>query len=167
MLIPEAPFRLEGEDGLLNRLRDRIDRRGHAVIVVAEGAGQDLMTQDDRDTDASGNARLGDIGLWLRREITRHFDRIGVELNLKYIDPSYAIWSVPANPYDSVYCIRLSHNAVHAAMSGRTEMVVGRWHGRFVHIPMATTIRERNTVDPQGDLWMSVLESTGQPREFQ
>ncbi len=89
-----------------------------------------------------------------------------MELNLKYIDPSYAIRSVPANPYDSVYCIRLSHNAVHAAMSGRTEMVVGRWHGRFVHIPMATAIRERNRVDPDGDLWMSVLESTGQPREF-
>ena len=73
---------------------------------------------------------------------------------------------MPANPYDSVYCIRLAHNAVHAAMSGRTEMVVGRWHGRFVHVPMALGIRERNSVDPAGDLWMSVLESTSQPREF-
>ncbi len=166
VLIPEVPFQLEGESGLLNMLRARIERRGHAVIVVAEGAGQDLMQQTQRLTDASGNVRLGDIGLFLKREIEQYFDRIGMELNLKYIDPSYAIRSVPANPYDSVYCIRLSHNAVHAAMSGRTEMVVGRWHGRFVHIPMATAIRERNRVDPDGDLWMSVLESTGQPRDF-
>src|SRR5438093_741909 len=89
-----------------------------------------------------------------------------MELNLKYIDPSYNLRSVPANPYDSVCCIRLAHNTVHAAMSGRTEMVVGRWHGRFVHVPMPLAIRERYQVDPHGDLWMSVLESTGQPWEF-
>ncbi len=170
VLIPEVPFALEGERGFLNILRNRVEQRGHAVVVVAEGAGQDLMKQYQdalpAKTDASGNARLVDIGLFLRQEITDHFARIGVELNLKYIDPSYAIRSVPANPHDSVYCIRLSHNAVHAAMSGRTEMIVGRWHGRFVHVPMATAIRERNKVDPDGDLWMSVLESTGQPREF-
>jgi 6-phosphofructokinase 1 len=166
VLIPEVPFQLEGENGLLNRLRDRIEKRGHAVVVVAEGAGQDLIQQAGQGTDASGNVRLGDIGVFLKNEITRHFEQIGVEVNLKYIDPSYAIRSVPANPYDSVYCLRLAHNAVHAAMSGRTEMVVGRWHGRFVHIPIATTIRDRNRVDPDGDLWMSVLESTGQPREF-
>ena len=166
VLIPEVPFRLEGERGFLDALRERIARRGHAVVVVAEGAGQDLMEQAPRQTDASGNARLGDVGQFLRREITEHFARIGVELNLKYIDPSYAIRSVPANPYDSVYCIRLGHNAAHAAMSGRTEMVVGRWNGRFVHVPMATAIRQRNLVDPNGDLWMSVLESTGQPRAF-
>ena len=166
VLIPEVPFQLEGEDGFLECLRDRIERRGHAVVVVAEGAGQDLIQQAGRTTDASGNVRLGDIGVFLKGEIEAYFRRTGMELNLKYIDPSYAIRSVPANPYDSVYCIRLSHNAVHAAMSGRTEMVVGRWHGRFVHIPMATAIRERNRVDPDGDLWMSVLESTGQPREF-
>ena len=122
--------------------------------------------QDAGKTDASGNARLGDIGHFLRHEITRHFAEVYVELNLKYIDPSYAIRSVAANPYDSVYCIRLSHNAVHAAMCGRTEMVVGKWSGRFVHVPMATAIRERNRVDPDGDLWFTVLESTGQPREF-
>lgn len=166
VLIPEVPFRLDGEGGLLAALCERIRRRGHAVVVVAEGAGQGVMAQAPRETDASGNARLGDVGLFLKREITDHFARIGVELNLKYIDPSYAIRSVPANAYDSVYCIRLGHNAAHAAMGGRTEMVVGRWHGRFVHVPMATAIRERNLVDPNGDLWMSVLESTGQPRAF-
>lgn len=167
VLIPEVPFSLEGERGFLNVLRERVEQRGHAVVVVAEGAGQNLMQEGKGQTDASGNARLGDIGLFLKQRITDHFARIGVELNLKYIDPSYAIRSVAANPYDSVYCIRLSHNAVHAAMSGRTEMVVGRWHGRFVHVPMMTAIREQNKVDPDGDLWMSVLESTGQPRAFE
>jgi 6-phosphofructokinase 1 len=166
VLIPEVPFSLEGERGLLKVLRDRIERRGHAVIVVAEGAGQDLLGQASQQTDASGNARLGDIGQFLKQQINDHFARLGIEMNLKYIDPSYAIRSVPANPYDSVYSIRLAHNAVHAAMSGRTEMVVGRWHGRFVHVPMAIAIRERYRVDPDGDLWMSVLESTSQPPQF-
>ena len=166
VLIPEVPFRSRARAGCWPPSARRVAQRGHAVVVVAEGAGQDLMERAPRQTDASGNARLGDIGVFLKRRDHRALRRLGVELNLKYIDPSYAIRSVPANPYDSVYCIRLAHNAVHAAMSGRTEMVVGRWHGRFVHVPMATAIRERNQVDPDGDLWMSVLESTGQPREF-
>jgi 6-phosphofructokinase 1 len=166
VLIPEVPFDLEGERGFLTLLRQRIINRGHAVVVVAEGAGQELLKKASHETDASGNVRLGDIGLFLKNEITQDFAKHGLELNLKYIDPSYAIRSVPSNPYDSVYCLRLSHNAVHAAMSGRTEIMVGRWHGRFVHIPMATAIRERSCVDPDGDLYMSVLESTGQPRQF-
>jgi 6-phosphofructokinase 1 len=169
VLIPEVPFRLEGEGGLLNVLRQRLLKRQHAVIVVAEGAGQELLNAESagHDTDASGNVRLQDIGLFLRQRITDYFHGIKMELNLKYIDPSYAIRSVPANPYDSVYCIRLAYNAVHAAMSGRTEIVIGRWHSRFVHIPMPLAIRERSCVDVDGDLWMSVLESTGQPRLFQ
>ena len=166
VLIPEVPFSLEGERGLLPVLGRRLAERGHAVIVVAEGAGQELIQRMAAATDASGNTRLQDIGLFLKQRIGDYFAGTGIELNLKYIDPSYAIRSVPANPYDSVYCIRLAHNAVHAAMSGRTEMVVGRWHGRFVHVPMQLAIRERNKVDPDGDLWLSVLESTGQPRCF-
>ena len=166
VLIPEVPFRLEGEGGLLAVLRRRLEARGHAVVVAAEGAGQDLIDAAGAGTDASGNKKLTDIGPWLRDRITNHFKTVGVELNLKYIDPSYAIRSVTANPHDSVYCMRLAHNAVHAAMSGRTEMLVGRWHGRFVHVPMPLTVRQRNTVDPHGDLWMSVLEATGQPRTF-
>jgi len=166
VLIPEVPFQLEGESGLLAFLRRRLETRGHAVIVVAEGAGQELMDAASVGTDASGNKKLTDVGPWLRDRITSHFKSIGVELNLKYMDPSYSIRSVPANPHDSVYCMRLAHNAVHAAMSGRTEMMVGRWHGRFVHIPMALAVRHRNLVDPNGDLWLSVLEATGQPRTF-
>jgi 6-phosphofructokinase 1 len=165
VLIPEVPFCLEGEHGLLASLEAQISRRGKAVIVVAEGAGQDLMHASGK-TDASGNIRLGDIGPWLKDKITAHFARRHLELNLKYIDPSYVIRSVPANPYDSVFCSRLAHNAVHAAMCGRTEMVVSRWHTRFVHVPMGLAIRERNCVDPNGDLWMTVLESTGQPPRF-
>jgi 6-phosphofructokinase 1 len=167
VLIPEVSFQLDGPQGLLSNLRDRILRRGHAVIVVAEGAGQSLLAGAPKSTDASGNAKLGDIGLYLKDRINSHFAAQNIELNLKYIDPSYLIRSVPANPFDSVYSLRLTHNAVHAAMCGRTEMVVGRWHGRFVHVPIPLAIRERNQVDPNGDLWMTVLESTGQPARFE
>ena len=166
VLIPEVHFELDGPHGLLSALRQRIERSGHAVIVVAEGAGQHLIENCSQETDASGNIRLTDIGMFLKQRITDDFNKAGLELNLKYIDPSYAIRSVPANPYDSVYCIRLAHNAVHAAMSGRTEMIVGRWNARFVHVPMTLAVRQRYQVDPNGDLWMSVLESTGQPPVF-
>ena len=147
-------------------MRGLVERQGHAVVVVAEGAGQDHIGHDLGPADASGNRGLGDIGIFLRKRIAEHFAGAGLALNLRYIDPSYAIRSVPANAYDSVYCIRLAHTAVHAAMAGRTEMVVGRWHGRFVHIPMALAISSRSQVDPHGDLWLSVLEATGQPAAF-
>ncbi|TWF75995.1 6-phosphofructokinase [Pseudonocardia hierapolitana] len=167
VLIPEVPFALDGEHGLLAHVRRRVSERGHAVVVVAEGAGQELLGGVDEDArDASGNARLQDIGPWLRRRIADHFSDAGIETSIRYIDPSYAIRSVPANPYDSVYCVRLSQAAVHAAMSGRTEMVVGRYRRRFVHIPMHVAVSRRNQVDPHGDLWMAVLESTGQPARF-
>ncbi|WP_163554508.1 ATP-dependent 6-phosphofructokinase [Candidatus Frankia alpina] len=167
VLIPELPFKLEGEGGLLNYLRRCVVERGHAVVVVAEGAGQELITDQPEGSDASGNRKLHDVGPELSRRIKDHFVAEGVELNLKYIDPSYAIRSVPANPYDNVYTIRLAHAAVHAAMSGRTEMVVGRWRRRFIHIPIALAVSQRNQVDPAGDLWMSVLEATGQPPHFE
>jgi 6-phosphofructokinase 1 len=165
VLIPEVPFELEGPKGLLSLLKHRIERRGHAVVVVAEGAGQHLMPECG-GTDASGNKKLGDIGVFLRDRINDFFKAIPMELNLKYFDPSYIIRSVPANPYDSVFCMRLAHNAVHAAMSGRTEVVVSRLHMRFINVPMRLAIRQRNTVDPDGDLWMTVLEATGQPSAF-
>lgn len=165
VLIPEVPFTLDGPGGFLAHLRARVVDRGHAMIVVAEGAGQELFDSAS-SLDASGNVRLQDFGRYLRHRIAEDFATAGVEANLKYIDPSYTIRSVPANPYDSVYCIRLAHAAVHAAMAGRTEMVVGRWRGRFVHVPIALAISSRNLVDPDGDLWLSVLEATGQPPAF-
>ncbi|HEY0794111.1 MAG TPA: ATP-dependent 6-phosphofructokinase [Chthoniobacterales bacterium] len=161
-LIPEVPFRLEGARGLLETLRHRVANRKHALIVVAEGAGQDLM-QVDTDTDASGNRRLSDIGTFLRERISGFFASRRMEINLKYIDPSYTIRSVPASPQDNVYCSRLAQNAVHAAMSGRTNMLIGRWHGSFVHIPLEMVTQGRRRIDPDGDLWGSVLENTGQP----
>ena len=162
VLIPEVPFSLEGSTGLLAALQDRLDRRQHAVVVVAEGAGQDLLAAS-RATDASGNARLQDIGLHLRSVILDHFHHQGRDVTLKYIDPSYVIRSVPASPADSIYCWRLAQNAVHAAMCGRTELIIGLWHGRLVHVPMRMAISDRQRVDPDGDLWLSVLEATGQP----
>ncbi len=163
VLIPEVPFELDGEGGLLNQVRLRVQSQGHAVVIIAEGAGQELFDDEPGSRDASGNTRLQDVGPLLRARIIEHFAKHDLELNLRYIDPSYAIRSVPANSYDSVYCLRLAHAAVHAAMAGRTSMVVGRWHGRFVHVPIELAVSRRNTVDPHGDLWLSVLEATGQP----
>lgn len=162
VLIPEAPFALEG---FLQALKDRVRATGHSVVVVAEGACQDLM-EARGGADASGNAKLGDVGVFIKDRIAESFAADGMELNLKYFDPSYLVRSVKANPFDAVYCLRLAHNAVHAAMAGRTEVVVSRWHGRFVLLPIPLAVRDRHTVDPNGDLWLSVLESTGQPPVF-
>ncbi len=163
VLIPEVPFSLDGPDGLLAHLVERVKRKGHAVIVAAEGAGQELIPDSVVGVDASGNRKLADIGLYLKDRIIDHFAAANIEVNMKYIDPSYAIRSVASNPYDAVYCLRLAQNAVHAAMAGRTEMVVGRWHGRYVHIPMTMAVSHRNQVAPDGDLWLAVREATGQP----
>jgi 6-phosphofructokinase 1 len=166
VLIPEVPFHLEGKQGLFKCLENRLAGRGHAVVVVAEGAGQHLMACDPSLKDASGNARFGDIGPFLKKAIETHFKDIGQEINIKYIDPSYVIRSVPASPQDAIYCLRLAQNAVHAAMAGKTNMVVGRWHGHYVNLPMQVVTVRRRKVSPQGDLWLSVLEATGQPAEF-
>ncbi len=162
VLIPEIPFRLEGDGGLLEMLRYRIARRKHAVIVVAEGAGQELLPPS-YTTDASGNRRLGDIGVFLRDEINAFFRERRTEVNVKYIDPSYIIRSVPASAQDNFFCSRLAQNAVHAAMAGKTGMVVGQWHGAFVHLPLELVTQGRRRVNPEGELWQSVLEHTGQP----
>jgi 6-phosphofructokinase 1 len=175
VLIPEVPLQLQGARGFLARLETRLAERGHAVIVVAEGAGQELcippptaaeLAGDSRPTDASGNARLGDIGFVLRDLVNGHFKRRGIEITLKYIDPSYQIRSVPASPSDSVFCWNMARNAVHAAMAGNTEVLIGRWHGRFVHVPMPLATRFRKQVDVTEELWMSVLEATGQPASW-
>jgi 6-phosphofructokinase 1 len=168
VLIPEVNVQLDGETGLLRLLERRLARDSHAVIVVAEGAGQDLCegTEGPASKDASGNARLNDIGTVLRDRISAHCKSRGLEITLKYLDPSYYIRSVPASPADSVYCWNMARNAVHAALAGNTEMLIGRWHGRFVHVPMPLATRYRKQVDVTGDLWTSVIESTGQPVAF-
>jgi 6-phosphofructokinase 1 len=170
VLIPEVKLTLDGENGFMRHLERRLAERAHAVVVVAEGAGQDLCEERSVDgapvTDASGNVRLGDIGHVLRDRINAHFKQRGTDITLKYIDPSYQIRSVPAGPSDSVFCWNLARNAVHAAMAGNTELLIGRWHGRFVHVPLPLATRFRKQVDVSKDLWMSVIESTGQPVAF-
>jgi 6-phosphofructokinase 1 len=162
-LIPEVPFGLDGPSGLLEVLRYRLAQRKHAVIVVAEGAGQDLMNINASETDASGNVRLGNIGEFLKTRITEFFKKRKIELNLKYIDPSYTIRSVAASPQDNAFCLRLAQNAVHAGMSGKTGMLIGQWHNTLVHIPFDLVTKGRSKVDPTGDVWQAVLECTGQP----
>jgi 6-phosphofructokinase 1 len=166
VLIPEIPFQLEGDHGLLAVLRRRLAKREHAVVIVAEGAGQDLIKAEASGTDASGNTKLQDIGIFLRQQIEKDFKARNIHLNLKYIDPSYMIRSVPASPDDSVLCIQLARHAVHAAMAGKTGVVVGRMRGHFVHLPIKAATSARKKVEADGDLWLSVLETTGQPVKF-
>lgn len=161
VLIPESDFDLDGPHGLLAVLEKRLHDRKHAVLVVAEGAGQDYCAIEGYDE--SGNRRLGDIGIFLRDRISAYFKEKGIELNLKYIDPSYMIRSVAATANDSVFCGFLGQNAVHAGMAGKTNMVVGARNDEFVYIPFSLVIGGRKHVDLEGKLWSSVLEATGQP----
>ena len=162
-LIPEVPFDLEGEKGLFNVLEKRLLERKHAVILVAEGAGQELFADTDpKQTDASGNTRLRDIGIYLKTRIEEYFKKRDMEINLKFIDPSYTKRSVPANASDSIYCELLGQLAMHAGMAGKTGMVVGLFNGEYVHLPIQS-VAFRRKVDPEGNMWMRVLEATGQP----
>jgi 6-phosphofructokinase 1 len=161
-LVPEVPFTLPG---FLRALTERIEQRAHAVVVVAEGAGQDLMPAAATE-DASGNRQFGDIGVFLRDEIRAHFKQAKVPISLKYIDPSYIIRSVPANPRDAAFCLLLGQSAVHAGMTGRTGMVVGFWNHRFTHVPIALASSQRKKIDPEGSLWSAIVAATGQPRDL-
>ena len=160
VLIPEAPFRLHGKGGLLPALETRLRQRGHAVIIAAEGAGQHLL-QRNGARDASGNPVLSDVGSLLRNAISEYL-RDKMPFSLKYIDPSYIIRSVPANANDRVYCGFLGQHAVHAAMAGRTEMVVAKIMDHYVHIPLELVTKKRRKLDIRSGLWRAVLESTGQ-----
>jgi 6-phosphofructokinase 1 len=163
VLIPELDFDLKGENGFLNVLRKRIEDRGHAVIVVAEGAGQKLFPNKGIKRDASGNVKLGDIGGFLQKEIKGYFSKNNIPINLKYIDPSYLIRSTLANSSDNVFCGFLGQNAVHAGMAGKTAMLISIWNNTYVHIPLKLVIGGRKQVNLNGRLWLSVLESIGQP----
>jgi 6-phosphofructokinase 1 len=163
VLIPEVDFDLDGPKGLLAALESRITSRGHAVIVAAEGAGQKFFSDVDERRDASGNIRLNDIGPFLRDAIKEHFAQKDLPLNIKYIDPSYMIRSLPANANDSVFCGFLGRDAVHAGMAGKTKLLIGHWNNHFVHLPMVASAGKRKQVRPRGKLWTTVLESTGQP----
>jgi 6-phosphofructokinase 1 len=163
VLIPEVPFPLEGPGGFLDSLQKRIEARRHAVIVVAEGAGQHLFSQEAAECDASGNRKLQDIGVFLRDKISAYFKTVGIPINMKYIDPSYIIRSVPANSDDALLCDAMARHAVHAAMAGKTDVLIGLEHNQFLHVPICTAVAQKKHLPPESEFWLRVLEATGQP----
>lgn len=165
-LIPEVPFALAGEGSFLAALAARMRARDHALVVVAEGAGQHLFPAPPAERDASGNPRLHDVGTALKHWIGEHFAAAGEPVEVKYFDPSYALRSAPASCADAILCDSLGRHAVHAAMSGRTDVMIGLRHDQFVHVPIALAIESERRVDPAGELWAEVLAATGQPPRF-
>ncbi len=164
VLVPEIPFALEGPGGLLEFLEKRLAEKDHAVIVVAEGAGQDLFDESRQPgVDASGNQLHNDVGTLLLESIVGHFETKRTPVKMKYLDPSYSVRSAPACGTDRIYCTRLAHAAAHAAMAGKTAMMVSRWSGHYVHVPLRVVTRGRRSINPRGSLWRAVLEATGQP----
>ena len=168
VLIPELNFDLYGKGAFLENLKERLLKKKHAVIIVAEGTGQNFFDEkNNKETDASGNIKLKDIGIFLKEEINNYFKEQKIDINLKYIDPSYIIRSIPANAEDSVFCGFLAQNAVHAAMTGRTDMVVGYWNNYFTHLPISIAIEERKVIQPEkSTVWRSLMGSTGQNKDL-
>jgi 6-phosphofructokinase 1 len=162
--VPEVPFQLEGEDGLLAKLERRLDLREHAVIVVAEGAGQDLLSNHTEAYDASGNRKLGDIGVFLKDQITAHFRARKIPISIKYFDPSYHIRSCPANTADSLLCEQLARHAAHAAMAGKTDVLIGLWNNRYVLVPLEVAVAQKKHMSPESNWWMTVQAMTEQRR---
>jgi 6-phosphofructokinase 1 len=162
VLIPEADFDLHGNGGLLYAIEKRLKERKHAVIIVAEGAGQKFFKDKAEARDESGNVRLMDIGQYLKKEILAYFKSKNTETTVKYIDPSYMIRSLPSNASDNVYCSFLGRDAVHAGMAGKTGLLVGHWNNCFVHVPMSASVGKHKQVSPDGTLWLNVLAVTGQ-----
>jgi len=168
-LVPEIDFEIEGKGGLIDLIAQRLSRRKHAVIVAAEGAGQKFFQTGTGEVlrDASGNPKLGDIGVFLKERMqTLLKQRFAHGVHVKYIDPSYIIRASAADPADQLFCARLAQNAVHAAMAGKTALLVGYWHGRMTHVPLAALGNNRQRINPDGELWFNVLETTGQPTKM-
>jgi 6-phosphofructokinase 1 len=163
VIIPEISFDLYGQRGFLRILRKRLEERHHAVVVVAEGAGQEFFDKAEQVKDSSGNIMNKDIGTFLKEKICEEFTAKKFPFSIKYIDPSYIIRSAPANANDSKFCNLLAQNAVHAAMAGKTDFVVGNWNNLFTLIPIPLAAAQRKKIDIEGELWWNVLEATGQP----
>ncbi|MBQ6329363.1 MAG: ATP-dependent 6-phosphofructokinase [Kiritimatiellae bacterium] len=165
-LVPEVRFEMEGPCGLLQALERRFAAgKSHAVVVVAEGAGQELL-EGAEERDASGNVLKKDIGEFLKRRISAHFREKGFDSSVKYIDPSYIIRSCPARGTDAMRCYGLARAAVHAAMAGRTDCVVGNIGESYALVPIALATIERQKLDADGQVWRSVLDATGQEFYF-
>lgn len=165
-LIPEVPFKLDGERGFLAVLKRRMIQRKHAVIVIAEGAGQDLLEAEAEDRDASGNVKLGDIGIYMREKIEAYFKSQNLPILMRYFDPSYIIRSVPADAEDAVLCDLFARGAVHAAMAGKTGLIIGLLHDKFIHVPIEMVVKEKKRLSPNAPIWQAVLAATGQPAVF-
>lgn len=163
VIIPEMVFAMHGKNGFLNILKQRVLESKHALIIVGEGAGQFMFEEESLETDMSGNKKFKDIGIYLKNAIHEEFTKQNIIHTIKYIDPSYIIRSAPANPSDSKFCIQLAQHAVHAAMAGKTDAVVGYWNQNFTILPITAAVKERKHIDIEGELWWSVLETTGQP----
>jgi 6-phosphofructokinase 1 len=163
VLIPEMSFDLYGQRGFLRILRKRLEEKHHAVIVVAEGAGQEFFDKSEQVKDASGNIKHKDIGVYLKEKISEEFTDKAFPFSIRYIDPSYIIRSAPANPNDSKFCNILAQNAVHGVMAGKTDFVIGNWNGSFTLLPIPLATLQRKIIDISGELWFNVLEATGQP----
>lgn len=163
VLVPEMDFELYGGRGFLKVLKKRLTDRHHALVVVAEGAGQFLFEDQNITKDASGNTKNKDIGLLLKEKIAEDFDNHKFPFSIKYIDPSYIIRSAPANANDSIFCSQLAQNAIHGAMAGKTNFVVGNWNNHFTYLPIPIAVKERKKIHPESELWWNVLEATGQP----
>lgn len=163
-LIPETPFHMQGSHGLCSAVQKRLKQNNHAVIVVAEGAGQELFSSNEKKTDASGNVLKDDIGELIKTELTQHFQQDNIPISIKYLDPSYHIRSVPANASDAVFCYLLAEFAVHAGMSGKTNLVIGYWNNFFTHVPIHLATKERRMVELDSALWRGVISATQQDK---
>jgi len=166
-LVPEVPFNLDGPHGFLAVLKERILDRSHALVVVAEGAGQDLLTDKPTERDASGNIKVKDIGLYLRERIEAYFKTEKIPVVMRYIDPSYLVRSSPANAEDSILCDLFARNAVHAAMAGKTGLVIGYLHNMFIHVPIELLVSKTKIMEPDSLTWKAALSATGQPERFE
>ena len=165
-LIPETPFQTDGPKGICAAIQQRLQQNNHAVIVVAEGAGQDLFKNGENRIDASGNILKDDVGELMRGEIAAYFKKNNVPISIKYLDPSYHIRSVSANAADAVFCYLLAEYAVHAGMSGKTNLVIGYWNNFFTHVPIHLATKERRMVELDSALWRGVVTATQQDKTF-
>jgi 6-phosphofructokinase 1 len=163
VIVPEVTLALDGENGFLNVLTKRVVEKGYVTIAVAEGAGQQLFPDIDKARDASGNVKLKDIGRFLKDRIVHEFNQNGIEVTLKYIDPSYMLRAQPTSADDSIFCAHLGQQAVHAAMGGKTGVMVGYAHDLFTFVPLEAVALGKKHMDINGPLWLSILGATGQP----
>lgn len=167
-LIPETDFYLEGKGGLFEFLEQRVKENGHAVLVVAEGAGQDVIPRNDaqkEERDESGNLVFLDVGSWLKSELKKWWERDhpGELFTVKYIDPTYMIRAVPANATDNLYCTLLAHSAIHGVMAGYTGFVTGPINGNYAYIPLTDVAQAKNEVNTRDHKWAWVRSVTNQP----